>query len=91
LKRLAGGSVATRLARTACGTEYKETGEAPMNIGGNQTATKRRSKDQAKIRSTKPKVPKAEWKLADDELDDALRQTFPASDALSLVQSARCS
>jgi hypothetical protein len=60
-----------------------------MNVRGNQTATKRRSKDQAKIGSAKPKAPKVEWKLADDELDDALRQTFPASDALSVVQSAR--
>jgi hypothetical protein len=60
-----------------------------MNVRDNQTATKRRSKDQAKIRSTKPKVPKVEWKLADDELGGALRQTFPASDALSVVQSAR--
>ena len=60
-----------------------------MNVRGNQTATKRRSKDQAKIGSTKPKAPKVEWKLADDELDDALRQTFPASDALSVVQNAR--
>ena len=61
-----------------------------MNVRGSQTATKRRSKDQANIRSAKPKVPKVEWQLADDELDDALRQTFPASDALSVVQSARC-
>jgi hypothetical protein len=60
-----------------------------MNVRGNQTATKRRSKDQAKIGSSKPKAPKVEWKLADDELDDALRQTFPASDALSVVQNAR--
>jgi hypothetical protein len=38
----------------------------------------------------KPKMPSTEWKLADDQLDDALRQTFPAIDALSVVQSARC-
>jgi hypothetical protein len=61
-----------------------------MNVGGNQPATKRRRKDQGNIRSMKPKVPSTEWKLADDQLDDALRQTFPASDALSVVQSARC-
>jgi hypothetical protein len=63
--------------------------ETPMNAEGNQTATKRRRKDQEIIRSMKPKVPRTEWKLADDQLDDALRQTFPASDALSVVQSAR--
>jgi hypothetical protein len=61
-----------------------------MNVGGNQPATKRRRKDQGNIRSMKPKMPSTEWKLADDQLDDALRQTFPAIDALSVVQSARC-
>ena len=61
-----------------------------MNVGGNQPATKRRRKDQGNIRSMKSKVPRTEWKLADDQLDDALRQTFPAIDALSVVQSARC-
>jgi hypothetical protein len=62
-----------------------------MNARDNRRNTKRRSKDRKKIRSTKPKAPKTRWKLADEELDDALRQTFPASDALSVVQSARCS
>jgi len=61
-----------------------------MNVRASRPATKRRSKDQRNIRSTKQKVLKTEWKLADDELDDALRQTFPASDALSVVQSVRC-
>jgi len=28
--------------------------------------------------------------VQDDQLDDALRQTFPASDALSIIQSVRC-
>jgi hypothetical protein len=58
-----------------------------MNIRGNQPATKRSSKTNT--RSSKPKVPGAEWELADDRLDEALRQTFPASDAISIVQTAR--
>jgi len=31
-------------------------------------------------------VKDASWHRADEQLDDALRQTFPASDALSIVQ-----
>ena len=53
-----------------------------MKSSGNQPATRRSSK----TRSSKPKVPGADWELADDRLDEALRQTFPASDALSMVQ-----
>jgi len=30
------------------------------------------------------------WERTNDQLDDALRQTFPASDALSIIQSVRC-
>jgi hypothetical protein len=56
-----------------------------MTSSGNQPATRRSSK----TRSSKPKVPGAEWELADDRLDEALRQTFPASDAISIVQTAR--
>jgi hypothetical protein len=58
-----------------------------MNVRGDQPATKRLTKTNT--RSTKPKVPMAEWELADDRLDEALRHTFPASDAVSIVQSAR--
>jgi hypothetical protein len=50
---------------------------------------KRRMKDQKTARSTKPGVQGADWKLANERLDEALRQTFPASDALSIVQTAR--
>jgi hypothetical protein len=39
--------------------------------------------------SAKPGGPVAEWKRKDEQLDDALRQTFPASDALSIVQNVR--
>jgi hypothetical protein len=61
-----------------------------MNIRNKRPAANRRAKDGERIRSTKAKAPKAEWKLADDQLDEALRQTFPASDALSIVQNTRC-
>jgi hypothetical protein len=30
-----------------------------------------------------------DWELEDERLDDALRQTFPASDALSIIQNVR--
>jgi len=32
----------------------------------------------------------AEWERVNSQLDDALRQTFPASDALSIIQIVRC-
>jgi hypothetical protein len=58
-----------------------------MNFRRNQQTAKRSSK--ANTRTSKLKVPEAEWELADDRLDEALRQTFPASDAISIVQTAR--
>jgi hypothetical protein len=47
---------------------------------------KRPVKDQGKTCSTKARVQAAEWELADQRLDEALRHTFPASDALSIIQ-----
>jgi hypothetical protein len=46
------------------------------------------NKLQKKSRSAKPPAKDAKWHRADEQLDDALRQTFPASDAVSIVQSA---
>jgi hypothetical protein len=46
------------------------------------------NKPQKNARSTRPQVKNAGWHRADEQLDDALRQTFPASDALSIVQRA---
>jgi hypothetical protein len=60
-----------------------------MNIRGNRPAKRRRTEDQGDTGSSKPKASGAEWQLADDQLDEALRDTFPASDALSVVQAAR--
>jgi hypothetical protein len=61
-----------------------------MNVRNKRPAANRRTKDDGSIRPAKAKALKAEWKLADDQLDEALRQTFPASDPLSIVQIARC-
>ena len=60
-----------------------------MNVRGEQPVAKRLTGDQRKTRAAKPRVQGTEWELADDRLDEALRQTFPASDALSIVQIAR--
>jgi hypothetical protein len=60
-----------------------------MNVRSGRSATKRPVKDQGKTRFAKPEVQAAEWELADERLDEALRQTFPASDALSIVQNVR--
>jgi len=60
-----------------------------MNGRSNRSIVKRRIKDQEKSRSAKPEVRAAEWELADDGLDEALRQTFPASDALSMIRNVR--
>jgi len=59
-----------------------------MNGGGNRSVTKRRTKYQEAPPSAKPGVQTAEWELTDDRLDEALRQTFPASDAVSMIRSA---
>jgi hypothetical protein len=60
-----------------------------MNVRTDRSAIKRRVTDRAKIRSPKPTVQDTEWELADERLDEALRHTFPASDALSIVQNVR--
>jgi hypothetical protein len=63
--------------------------EAPMNVRSDRSVTKRPIKDRGNARSVKPNVQGAEWELADELLDEALRHTFPASDALSIVQNVR--
>jgi hypothetical protein len=60
-----------------------------MNVRRNRSVAKRPIKDQGKTGSTKPKVQATKWELADERLDEALRHTFPASDALSIVQNVR--
>jgi hypothetical protein len=60
-----------------------------MNIKSGRRVTKRPIRDQGKTVSAKRKVQRPEWELADERLDDALRQTFPASDAISITRSVR--
>jgi hypothetical protein len=60
-----------------------------MNVRSDQSVIKRRVKDQVKTRSAKPRGQRTEWELADEQLDEALRHTFPASDALSIIQNVR--
>jgi hypothetical protein len=54
----------------------------------NKTSERKANQSQRNTRSKTPHVKDASWHRADEQLDDALRQTFPASDALSIVQSA---
>jgi hypothetical protein len=60
-----------------------------MNDRNERSLMKRQIKDQKKTRSTKPSGRSVDWEHRDEQLDDALRQTFPASDAISIVQSGR--
>jgi hypothetical protein len=60
-----------------------------MNARSDRSAIKRAIKGQGKIRSAKPRTQSTEWKIVDERLDEALRQTFPASDPLSIIQNAR--
>jgi hypothetical protein len=55
-----------------------------MNNRGNPQTNK--PKRNARSKGPQAKVPS--WRLADEQLDDALRQTFPGSDAISIVQNA---
>jgi hypothetical protein len=66
-----------------------EDKELSMNGRSNRPVAKRRTKDQGKSRSAKPEGQATEWELTDDRLDGALRQTFPASDALSMIRNVR--
>jgi hypothetical protein len=47
------------------------------------------NKHPRKAQAANPRVEDVKRQDADERLDDALRQTFPASDALSIVQSVR--
>jgi hypothetical protein len=62
-----------------------------MNVRSDRSVAKRPIKNRGKPRSVKPGVQSPEWELTDELLDEALRQTFPASDPLSIVQSVRSS
>jgi hypothetical protein len=60
-----------------------------MNVRSDRPGGKRPIKDRAKARPAKPGAQDAEWERTDERLDEALRHTFPASDALSIVQNVR--
>ena len=60
-----------------------------MNDPNTRPLTERRIKDRKRPRSKKQRVQSRDWEREDERLDDALRQTFPASDALSIVQNVR--
>jgi hypothetical protein len=78
----------TATCRTCFSEFYSEQKETPMT-GRSNPSNAERPKDQGKTRSAKPRVQDAEWKSADELLDEALRHTFPASDALSITQNVR--
>jgi hypothetical protein len=60
-----------------------------MNGRSNRSVIKPPVKHQKQSRSAKPRAQATERELTDDRLDEALRQTFPASDPLSMIQSVR--
>jgi hypothetical protein len=60
-----------------------------MKVRSDRPVAKRPIKNRGKARSAKAGVQATEWELADDRLDEALRHTFPASDALSIIQNVR--
>ena len=60
-----------------------------MNVRSNRRVVKRPAKDQGKTRPVKTRVRDSKWEVTDEQLDEALRQTFPASDALSIIQTVR--
>jgi hypothetical protein len=60
-----------------------------MKVRSDRPVAKRPIKDRGKGGSAKPRVQGSEWEHADERLDEALRHTFPASDALSIVQNVR--
>ena len=60
-----------------------------MNSRRNRTVVKPRIKNEEKSRSAKPESRATERELTDDRPDEALRQTFAASDALSMTRNVR--
>jgi hypothetical protein len=60
-----------------------------MNVRNKRPAIKRPENDKGKIRPARRSVRRTKWEAIDERLDEALRYTFPASDALSIVQTVR--
>jgi hypothetical protein len=59
-----------------------------MNVRIKRRVVKR-PKGLGTTRSAKTKVQGTKWQVTDERLDEALRHTFPASDALSIIQNVR--
>jgi hypothetical protein len=57
-----------------------------MNDSNTRPVTTRRINARKK---PEQRVQSRDWEREDERLDDALRQTFPASDALSIIQNVR--
>jgi hypothetical protein len=60
-----------------------------MKVRKERRVVKPPPKDQRKFRSARTRARSAKWEVIDDKLDEALRHTFPASDAVSIVQNSR--
>jgi hypothetical protein len=60
-----------------------------MSTRSERSVTSRPIGDPREARSAKRKIQNAEWQLSDERLDEALRQTFPASDPLSITRNVR--
>jgi hypothetical protein len=60
-----------------------------MNIRSDRSVVKHLVKGQGEARAGKTRMQGTEWERTDERLDEALRETFPASDELSIVQSGR--
>ena len=60
-----------------------------MSTRSERSVTNRPIRDLGEARPAKLKIQNAEWQLSDERLDEALRQTFPASDPLSITRNVR--
>jgi hypothetical protein len=60
-----------------------------MSGRSNRSVVERRVKNPERSRSENARAQAAEWELANALLDEALRHTFPASDAISIIQTVR--
>jgi hypothetical protein len=60
-----------------------------MSVRSDRSANKRPIQNPGKARLAKLRVQDTDRELADQRLDEALRHTFPASDAISIIQNVR--
>jgi hypothetical protein len=60
-----------------------------MNVKSDRPAVKRLDRSHGKRGPARTKMQVAEWEITNERLDEALEHTFPASDALSIVQTVR--